>query len=552
MYVNFLIFGFLFIASLSFAAWLFAKYLYQVFADGEWGDRYGKKLTGWLMLPSVEQHWTSYLKSLLVFNAAGVAALLAILFFQDHLPWNPQNFAPMDWNIIIHTAISFITGTNLQAYVPEISLSYFSQSVGLATQHFLSAATGMCGCLIFIRAFARDGVTTIGNFWNDLLRGVFFVLLPISIIAGCIFAAQGMPQNFDAYIDTGSYSLPQGPVASQSAIKIFGGNGGGFFAANSAHPYENPSLITNYLQLGLILLLPMALIFLLGEMLRKPKEAMVLYAAVTLLFLGNFTVLLFSELYAGGSGYVMEGKEQMFGVLGSALWASATTATANGSANMAVASLNPLSIFIMLMQIQLGEVFYGGIGSGFYTLILFALLSVFVAALMIGRSPEYLGKKIEVFEMKATMMALLVYPVLIFTGIGAVMMHPDCKKWILNNGTMGFTEVLYAFSSAAGNNGSAMGGFNMTDPFVSYSLGIVMLLGRFLPMIAVTAIAGHLAAKKRLAPSIATLSTATPTFLFMLCFMILMLGALTYFPALTLGPVADYLALTEKGVLYAQ
>lgn len=548
MFWYFLILGIIFIMTVSVLAWAFAKYLTYIFADEGKPFAAANNILRVLFIPAQEQHWRDYLWSLLVFNAAGFAALFGILWYQELLPWNPQGFAPMNPYLIFHTAASFVTSTNLQAYVPETSLSYFSQSVGLAVQHFLSAATGVCVCLAIIRAFAREGSMTIGNFWNDMLRCVLFVLLPVCVIATALFIKQGMPQNFNDYLDAQNYLIPQGPVASQTAIKIFGGNGGGFFVANAAHPYENPSLTSNYVQLALMLIFPMSFIFVIGNFLKKPQEAFTLYAAVTILFLINFATVLHSELSAPGwqaaglsENYVYEGKEFVPGILGSVLWDVSTTATANGSANMAVSSQNSLSVFIMLLQMNLGEVFYGGVGTGFCTLILLAILSVFVGTLMIGRSPEYLGKKIEVFEIKAVMLALLIMPVFLFGGLGLILLDPDVKTYILNTGPMGFTEIFYAYSSAAANNGSALNGFMMSDSAVLSALGIIMLAGRFLPMVALLVIAGHLAAKKRMQPSIATLTTASPTFLFMLCFMIVILGLLTYFPLLTLGPLADYL-----------
>ncbi|TAH37633.1 MAG: potassium-transporting ATPase subunit A [Alphaproteobacteria bacterium] len=548
MFWYFLILGIIFVFICSVIAWGLAKYMTYVFADDSRPSIVTNKILNSFLISPHEQHWRDYLISLLVFNLFGFIALFAILWFQDLLPWNPRDFGAMNPYLIFHTAASFVTNTNLQAYVPETNLSYFSQSVGLVVQHFLSAATGACVGVALIRGFAREGSITIGNFWSDMVRCVVFILLPVCILTAALFIKQGMPQNLNDYIAAQNYLIPQGPVASQTAIKIFGGNGGGFFAANAAHPYENPSLMSNYLQLALILIFPMSFIFLLGNFLKKPQEAMVLYAAVTILFLINFAVVLHGELSSAAwlssgltENVVYEGKELMPGILGSAMWDVSTTATANGSANMAVASQNSLSIFIMLLQMNLGEVFYGGVGTGFCTLILLALLSVFVGTLMIGRSPEYLSKKIEVFEIKAVMIALLIMPVFLFSGLGLVLLDPDVKTYILNTGPMGFTEIFYAYSSAAANNGSALNGFMMNDSVVLATLGMMMLAGRFLPIVALIIISGHLAAKKKLQPSIATLTTASPTFLFMLCFMIVILGLLTYFPLLTLGPLTDYL-----------
>ena len=546
--------SFLFLVTL--AAWAMGQYIAKIY-QCERAQFIEQHCFRWIGLPLAPQHWRDYLYALLWVNGIGFLLLFGILCFHSLTPFNPRGWGDFSWPIALHTAISFVTNTNLQAYTPELSVGYFAQSFGLAVQHFLSSATAVCVSLALLRGFTNESSPMIGNFYSDLFRTVVFLLLPLSFVFALFLISQGVIQNWNDYVHvTGAgsdYWLPMGPAASQTAIKMLGSNGGGFFAANGAHPFENPTLLSNYVQIASILFLPMALFFAFGRMIGKPKQAWTLYGAVTILFIINLAVMLHSEMDVPEwmdkivaeskipDAVTFEGKEYSNGLFGSVLWSAATTATGNGSNNAAIASHNPLSILIMIMQMHLGEVIYGGLGSGLYTLILFAIITVFVAGLMIGRSPEYLGKKIEVYEMKATMIAYLAVPLITFVGLAIAFLYPGIHGLTLNPGAAGFTEILYAYSSAAANNGSTMAGFNMTDPVIAVSLALVMAVGRFLPIIAVIAIAGNLSAKKKIAPTTATLATDSATFGFVLCAMILILGALTYFPLLAIGPINDYL-----------
>ncbi len=550
MYGMHFIVGMGFLAFVTAIAYLLSRYLAFVFDEKSVVAGMTLSIQRFLRCSNSEQHWLEYAQSLLVFNALGIAALLFILTFQSILPWNPQAFDDVSLIVAWHTAVSFVTNTNLQAYVPENTLSYFSQSFGLVTQHFLSASSGMCVALVLMRAFIKESSQGVGNFYNDMLRCVIFLFLPLATLLAFFLLAQGVPQNWNPYVSIEGNLLAMGPVASQTAIKILGGNGGGFFSTNAAHPFENPTLLSNYVQIACILILPIASIFLFGRILRRMREAWVLFTAVTIIFVMNFTAVLYTEMQVPPwfpsnvtESYVYEGKEYRNGILGSALWSAVTTATSNGSNNVAIASQNPFTIAVMLLQMHLGEMVYGGIGSGFYTLIVFAIISVFMAGLMIGRSAEYLGKKIEHFEIKACILAFLCVPVVIFGGLTVALSYSGISKLTLNPGAMGFSEILYVYSSAAANNGSSLAGFNMVDPVIVFTLSAVMLLGRFLPMICVLALAGRLAGKKRLQATIATLATDNATFVILLLLMILLLGALTYFPVLTLGPLADYFSL---------
>lgn len=557
--------GLIFLSAISALAWFLASYMNWAFHPDTAYARMEEKAMRFLKIRVNDQHWRDYLYALLMLHVIGGLFLFLLLLFQDYLPANPRHFPGLPWHIALHTAASFITNTNLQSYSGEASLSYLCQSLGIGVQQFLSAASGMAVCIAVIRAFQQESMQTIGNFWRDIVRITLLILLPISIVFSLFLIQQGMPQNFNDYVmvqpftGEASYLLPQGPVASQVAIKMIGSNGGGFFGANAGHPFENPTWMTNWAQLGLILLLPIALIFLLGKMLRQPKQGVSLYAAATILFVINFAVLLHAQWdsppwmnglvgsKAPSNSAVYEGQQYNSGVLGSALWSAATTATSNGSSNTAIASQNPLAISVMLLQMHMGEIMYGGVGAGLYTLILFAILSVFIAALMIGRSPEYLSKKIEVFEIKTAVLTLISIPFVIFLSLSFALLYPDTRDLILNPGAAGYTEVLYAFSSAAANNGSSMGGFDMTHWPITVALSLVMIWGRFVPIVGVLAIAGALARKKKLLPSVGTLATDTGTFVFLLCGTIVLLGALTYFPALSLGSVLDYLMLMGYG-----
>jgi potassium-transporting ATPase potassium-binding subunit len=503
------------------------------------------------------QHWTAYAKAVLVFNLLGFLVLYAILRLQGFLPWNPQGFGPMSPDLAFNTAVSFITNTNWQAYGGETTLSYFSQMVGLTVQNFVSAATGIAVGAAVIRGFAGRQTWDVGNFWVDLTRSVLYVLLPLSVIAALFLVWQGVPQTFASYVhattvEGGQQVIAQGPAASQIAIKQLGTNGGGFFNVNSAHPYENPTPLSNLLEMIFILLIPAAFCVMFGRMVKDMRQGVAILAAMLVLFVGALSLTYGSEI--GGNPALsalpidqsagnMEGKEVRFGVGNSALWATATTAASNGSVNAMHESFTPLGMLAPMLQIQTGEVVFGGVGSGFYGMLLFVVLTVFLAGLMVGRTPEYLGKKIEAKEVKLAILTFLVMPVgvLGFAALAAVL--PGALASVSQAGPHGLSEILYAYSSTTGNNGSAFAGFSANTPYHNTMQGITMLLGRYVFIVPMLAIAGSLAAKKIAPPSSGTFPTHTPLFVTLLVAVILIIGGLTFFPALALGPIAEHFAM---------
>ncbi|RRZ95496.1 potassium-transporting ATPase subunit KdpA [Erwinia sp. 198] len=505
-----------------------------------------------------EMRWHTYLLAILLFNAMGFALLLAILLLQGALPLNPQHFAGLSWDLALNTAISFVTNTDWQAYAGESSLSYFSQMAGLAVQNFFSAASGLAVAFALIRAFARRSSTTLGNAWQDLGRIVLWLLLPLSLLFALLLIQQGVVQSFSAYLPFTSLEgakqlLPMGPVASQEAIKLLGTNGGGFFNANSAHPFENPTDISNFLQMLAIFLIPAALCFAFGEAVGDARQGRVILAAMTLIFVLCAAAMFWAELQGnptlralGVDGTNLEGKESRFGVLASGLYAVVTTAASCGAVNAMHDSFTALGGMIPMWLMQIGEVIFGGVGSGLYGMLLFVLLAVFIAGLMIGRTPEYLGKKIDVREMKMTALAILVTPALVLTGSALAMMSDAGRAAMLNPGAHGFSEVLYALSSAANNNGSAFAGLSANTPFWNLLLAFCMLAGRFLVIVPVMAIAGSLVAKKIQPVSNGTLPTHGPLFVGLLIGTVLLTGALTFIPALASGPIADHLMHMER------
>lgn len=532
-----------------------------------------------------EMGWKRYAAAVIVVNVLGALAVYALQRVQQWLPLNPQSFGAVSPDSSFNTAISFVANTNWQGYSGESTMSYLTQMLGLAVQNFLSAATGIAVVIALIRGFARHSAKTIGNFWVDFTRATVYVLLPLSIIVSVFFVSQGVIQNFDAYKDvttvtattydnpkldssgapikdaqgnpvtekatTQTQTLPMGPVASQEAIKMLGTNGGGFFNANSAHPYENPNALTNFVQMLAIFIIPAALCFTFGGMVGDGRQGWAVLAAMTVLFVVLAVFLAWAELHAnpmlanlGIDQAVgnMEGKETRFGIVASALFATITTAASCGAVNAMHDSLTALGGFVPMFLMQLGEVVFGGVGSGLYGMLVYAILAVFIAGLMIGRTPEYLGKKIEVFEMKMTSIAILVTPLLVLVGTAIAVVVTQGKAGIFNPGTHGFSEVLYAFSSAANNNGSAFAGLSANTPFYNIALGIAMWLGRFWIIVPVLAMAGTFAAKKRLPVTAGTLPTHGPLFVVLLIGSVLLVGALTYIPALALGPIAEHLA----------
>ncbi len=512
--------------------------------------------------PAQEQHWTTYTVAMLLFNVAGLLLLYLIERIQPVLPFNPQALGPVAPDLAFNTAVSFTTNTNWQSYVPESTMSYFTQMVGLTVHNFISAATGIALAIALIRGFARHSAQTIGNFWADLVRCTLYILLPVSLILALVFVWQGVPQNLNAYttattLEGATQTIAQGPVASQEAIKMLGTNGGGFFNANSAHPFENPTPLSNFLQILAIFAIGAGLTYTLGKMVGNTRQGWALYAAMAVLFFMGVIVAYPAEaggnplypttvnqgatpLQAGGN---MEGKEVRFGIADSALFAVVTTDASCGAVNSMHDSFMPLGGMIPLVNIMLSEVIVGGVGAGLYGILLFAILAVFVAGLMVGRTPEYLGKKIESKEMKMAMLAVLVSPlfILVFTGLASATNAGTSA--IANPGPHGFSEMLYAFTSAAGNNGSAFAGISANTLFYNLTLAATMLAGRFWMIIPTLAIAGSLARKKLTAPTAGTFPTTGALFVGLLVGVILIVGGLTFFPALSLGPVVEHFML---------
>jgi len=512
----------------------------------------------WRMMgiDSREMGWFQYLMAILWLNIFGLVLLFVMLMLQGILPFNPQQFPGLSWHLALNTAVSFVTNTNWQSYSGETTLSYFSQMVGLTVQNFLSAATGIAVIFALIRAFSRHSVRTLGNAWVDLTRITLWVLLPLSLVLALIFIQQGALQNVLPYqpftsIEGAKQLLPMGPVASQAAIKMLGTNGGGFFNANSSHPFENPTALTNFLQMLAIFLIPAALCFAFGDAVSDRRQGHAILWAMSIIFVICVAVVMWAEwqgnphfLTLGGDSAInMEGKESRFGILASSLFAVITTSASCGAVNAMHDSFTALGGMVPMWLMQIGEVVFGGVGSGLYGMLLFVLLAVFIAGLMIGRTPEYLGKKIDVREMKMTALAILVTPALVLIGTALAMMTEAGRSGMLNPGIHGFSEVLYAVSSAANNNGSAFAGLSANTPFWNCLLAFCMFIGRFGIIVPVMAIAGSLVNKKIQPASTGTLPTHGALFIGLLIGTVLLVGALTFIPALALGPVAEYLSL---------
>ncbi|MDE1162236.1 MAG: potassium-transporting ATPase subunit KdpA [Acidobacteriaceae bacterium] len=522
-----------------------------------------------------EMRWTEYAVAMLLFSAATMALTYIVERLQHALPLNPQHLPGLEPSLALNTAISFTTNTNWQSYSPEGTMSYLTQMLGLATHNFWSAAVGLALAVAFIRGIARREAKTLGNFWVDLTRGTFWVLLPISLVFSVVLVSQGVVQNFRAYDTvklvepqtvTGTdgklstvttQTIAQGPVASQEAIKMLGTNGGGFFNANSAHPFENPTPLTNFLQMLSIFLIPAGLAITLGQMVGSPKHGWaVLSAMVVLWFVGVFACywaeaqpnpLLHgvdqhvSALQSGGN---MEGKEVRFGIANSALFATVTTDASCGAVNSMHDSFMPLGGMVPMVNILLGEIVFGGVGAGLYGMLIFVIMAVFIAGLMVGRTPEYLGKKIEAFDVQMSMLYLLIFPLIIlgFAAIAVLMPNLGLSS-LANHGPHGLSEILYAYTSATGNNGSAFAGLNANTHWYNYSLAVAMFFGRFFMIIPMLAVAGNLARKKIVPASAGTFPVTTPLFTLLLTGVIVIVGALTFFPALSLGPILEHLLL---------
>ncbi len=510
-----------------------------------------------------EQHWLTYGAAMLAFSLAGFAVLYGLQRLQAALPFNPQKLAAVSPDLAFNTSVSFVTNTNWQSYTPEATMSYLVQMAGLTVHNFVSAAAGIALAIALIRGFARRSAKTVGNFWVDLTRCTFYILLPIAVVVCLFFVWQGVPQNLNGYTDATTLEgakqvIAQGPVASQEVIKMLGTNGGGFFNANSAHPYENPTALTNLVQMVLIFSIGAALTNVFGRMVGSQRQGWAIFAVMGVLFLAGVCVAYpveaggnpafvplhvnqtASALQAGGN---MEGKEVRFGIANSALFTTVTTDASCGAVNTMHDSLLPLAGMVPMVNIMLGETIFGGVGSGLYGMLLFAIVAVFVAGLMVGRTPEYLGKKIEAKEVKMSMLALLILPLSIlgFTALAVVL--PVGIAAIANAGPHGFSEVLYAYDSATGNNGSAFAGLSTNVPFWNITLGLAMFIGRFLMIVPMLAVAGSLAAKKTVPISAGTFPTDGGLFVGLLVGVILIVGGLTYFPAVALGPVVEHLAM---------
>ena len=542
--------------------------------------------------PAAEMGWKKYAIALVLFNGLGALAAYLLQRVQLWLPLNPQQFANVSADSAFNTAVSFVTNTNWQAYSGESTMSYLTQMAGLAVQNFLSAATGIVVAVALIRGLARHSVKTIGNFFVDVTRATLYILVPLSTLLALFLVSQGVVQNFSAYkeattLDTVAYqqpkvdaagnplkdaagnpllenlttrtqTLPMGPMASQEAIKELGTNGGGFVNANSAHPYENPTALSNFLEMLAMILIPASLTYTFGRMVGDTRQGWAVLATMTLLFVALLATAVHSEqqgnplvaklgvdqaasvLQPGGN---MEGKEARFGIAASALFATITTGTSCGAVNSMHDSFTPLGGFVPLFNMQLGEVVFGGVGTGLYSMLIFALIGVFIAGLMIGRTPEYLGKKIEAFEIKMSSIAILVMPFIVLVGTAVAVSLTAGQAAVANPAAHGFSEILYAFTSASNNNGSAFAGLSANTPFYNTALGLVMWVGRYWPIIAVLAIAGSLAGKKRVPVTAGTMLTHGPTFVILLIGTVLLVGALTFVPALALGPIVEHLTL---------
>ncbi len=587
----------LFLVLLGLLAWPLGKFLAALCNERvpRWMQRVEAplfRLAG--TRPEQSMHWLRYAFALLAFNAIGAIFVYALQRLQAWLPLNPAGMAAVSPDSAFNTAVSFVSNTNWQGYAGESTMSYLTQMLGLSVQNFFSAATGIAVAFALVRGFARrgDGKGLVGNFWADITRLTLWVLVPISFVLAVVFAGQGVIQNFDAYkeastLETTAYQQPKngadgqplkdekgqpvmedattktqtlamGPVASQEAIKMLGTNGGGFFNANSAHPYENPTALVNLLQMLAIFLIPAALCFTFGRVVGDMRQGWAVLAAMTVMFVVAVMVITPAEqggnplltplgvdqihgaLQAGGN---MEGKEVRFGIDASSLFAAITTAASCGAVNGMHDSLTPIGGMVPLVLMQLGEVVFGGVGSGLYGMLIFAVLAVFIAGLMIGRTPEYLGKKIEVREMKLISIAILVTPILVLAGTAVAVIAGAGKAGIANPGAHGFSEILYALTSAANNNGSAFAGLSANTPFYNGLLALAMWLGRFAMIVPVLAVAGALAAKKRLPATSGTLPTHGPLFVSLLIGTVLLVGLLNYVPALALGPIVEHLVL---------
>ncbi|NBX76470.1 MAG: potassium-transporting ATPase subunit KdpA [Proteobacteria bacterium] len=534
------------------------SFIYKIFEDEHLLPRFLRKIeNGFYRTCSIDSkiqmNWKTYTVAMLVFNAVGFAIVFLLQMFQAYLPLNPQNLPIVSWHSAFNTAVSFMTNTNWQGYSGESTMSYLTQMLGLTVQNFVSAATGIAVAVALCRGLTRPQGKKIGNFWTDLYRGTIYLLLPLSILLALVLSFEGVVQSFAPYLkitglDGIEQIIPQGPAASQVAIKQLGTNGGGFFGVNSAHPLENPTPFSNWLQLISILLIPVSLVFTFGEYAKSKRQAWAIFSAMAVLLVVGLGVSLYAE-YSGnpllGGIVSMEGKETRFGIANSILWSVFTTSASNGSVNAMHSSLSPLSGAIAMFNIMLGEIIFGGAGAGLYGMILFVLMTVFLSGLMVGRTPEYLGKKIESREIQMVILGLLLPSACILLGAGLSSVFPVALSSLANQGPHGLSEILYAFSSAAGNNGSAFAGLNANTVYYNLALGIAMLVGRFGVIIPILCIAGSMAEKRQAAAGSGTFPTDSALFVLLLIGVILIVGGLTFLPTLALGPVIEHLLMVQ-------
>ncbi len=518
-------------------------------------ERWIYKISG--ISPQEETNWKTYAFSLLIFNLIGLLFLFILQLTQYWLPLNPARLTNVTWHSALNTAISFTTNTNWQSYTGETTLSYLTQMVGLTVQNFLSAATGMAVIIAVIRGLSRRSTNKIGNFWVDLTRSTLYILLPLSILLSIVLTGQGVIQNLHSNISAHTLegtqqTIPMGPVSSQVAIKQLGTNGGGFFNANSSHPFENPTPFSDFLEMLAILIIPASLTYTYGKMVGSKRQGWTIFIVMMVMLLAGLSISLYAENAQNpilGTHSLMEGKETRFGITNSVLWSTITTAASNGSVNAMHDSLSPISGMIALVNMMLGEVVFGGVGAGLYGIVVFIILTVFIAGLMVGRTPEYLGKKIEAFEVQMAIIAVLApsFVILLFSAVASSTVQG--LSGLNNSGPHGFSEILYAFSSAAGNNGSAFAGLNSNTVFYNLMMGVGMLIGRFGIIIPVLAIAGSMAGKNITPLSAGTFRTDTPLFAGLLIAVILIVVGLTFFPALALGPIVEQL-LMKVGIAF--
>ncbi len=542
---------------------LLGNFMYKIFTGEKhilkpvfgWLEKLTYKFSG--IDPNEETNWKSYTFSLLIFNLVGFVFVFLIQLFQAQLPLNPANLSNVSWRSAFNTAVSFMTNTNWQGYSGETTLSYFVQMIGLTVQNFVSAATGIAVLLALIRGLARRTTDKLGNFWTDLTRSTLYILLPLSILFALVLVGQGVVQNFKTYdtvqtLQGSTEVIPMGPAASQIAIKQLGTNGGGFFNANSAHPFENPTPLSNFLEMLALLLIPAALTFTFGRMVGSIRQGWTIFKAMLILLVIGLTISLCAEYSTNpifGNLHLMEGKETRLGITNSVLWATATSAASNGSVNAMHDSLSPLTGMVAMINLMLGEIIFGGVGAGLYGMVIFIILTVFIAGLMVGRTPEYLGKKIQKFEVQMAIMAVLAPNIVILLFAAWASVSAPGLSGLNNAGPHGLSEILYAYASAAGNNGSAFAGLNANTIFYNLTIGVGMLIGRFGIILPVMAIAGSMAEKKITPSSAGTFHTDNWLFIGLLIAVILIVGGLTHFPALSLGPIVEHL-LMNKGITF--